>query len=139
MVRKSLTLSAWALAAAGLFALPAVVHAEEIADYTGAQLFKRFCASCHGQQGEGNGPVASSFKTMVPDLTRLARRRGGLFPKDLVRHVIDGSEVKMPHGSRDMPVWGQEFWIAQGADEKARQQTAVLIDRLVDYLATIQR
>jgi mono/diheme cytochrome c family protein len=137
MIRKTAILSV-ALAAAAVLSLPAA-HAEEIADYSGAQLFQRFCASCHGKTAEGNGPVASSFKTMVPDLTHLARRRGGNFPKDLVRRVIDGTEIKMPHGTRDMPVWGREFWIAQGGDEKAREQTAVMIDRLVEYLATLQR
>ena len=138
MFRKTTTLTVLALAA-GMFVLPATSHAQGIADYSGAQLFQRFCASCHGKSGEGNGPVASSFKTMVPDLTRLARRRGGKFPKDLVRRVIDGTEIKMPHGTREMPVWGREFWIAQGGDEKAREQTAAMIDRLVEYLATIQR
>ncbi len=138
MLHKTSCLSVLVLAA-GLFVLPAAAHAEEIGDYSGAQLFQRFCASCHGKTAEGNGPVAGSFKTMVPDLTRLARRRGGKFPTDLVRRVIDGTEITMPHGTREMPVWGREFWIAQGGDEKAREQTAAMIDRLVEYLQTLQR
>jgi mono/diheme cytochrome c family protein len=137
--RNTFRVAAYALTFLGLVAVPAVAGAEEIADYTGAQLFQRFCASCHGKAGEGDGPVASSLKTMVPDLTRISKRRGGQYPQDLVRRIIDGTDVRSPHGSRDMPVWGQEFWQAQGADAKARQQTIQMIDRLVEYVGTIQR
>jgi len=122
-----------------LLCLPVAAGAEEIADYTGPQLFQRYCASCHGKTAEGDGPVAKTFRMDVPDLTRIAKRRGGEFPRDLVRRVIDGTDVKAPHGSREMPVWGQDFWVAQGADDKARQQTSLLIYRLVEYLALLQR
>lgn len=127
------------LACMSLLCLPVAAGAEEIADYTGPQLFQRYCASCHGKTAEGDGPVAKTFRMDVPDLTRIAKRRGGEFPRDLVRRVIDGTDVKAPHGSREMPVWGQDFWVAQGADDKARQQTSLLIYRLVEYLALLQR
>lgn len=139
MREKILSTVAFLLACAGLAALPVAADAEEIADYTGAQLFQRYCASCHGKTAEGDGPVARTFRMEVPDLTRIAKRRGGEFPRDLVRRVIDGTDVKAPHGSREMPVWGQDFWVAQGADDKARQQTSLLIYRLVEYLALLQR
>lgn len=113
--------------------------AEKIADYTGAQAYQRFCASCHGKTGTGDGPVAASLKVQVPDLTTLSRRRAGQFPVALVRRVIDGTEIKAPHGTREMPVWGREFYAAQGADEEARWATAGLLDRLVDYVASIQK
>lgn len=113
--------------------------AEKIADYTGAQAFQRFCASCHGKAGEGDGPVAASLKSEVPDLTTLSRRRAGQFPVALVRRVVDGTEIRAPHGTREMPVWGREFYVVQGADEEARWATAGLLDRLVDYVASIQK
>lgn len=119
-------------------AVPAA-GAEKIADYTGAQAYQRFCASCHGKTGVGDGPVAASLKAQVPDLTLLSRRRGGQFPVALVRRVIDGTEIKAPHGTREMPVWGREFQAAQGADEEARWATAGLLDRLVDHVASIQK
>jgi mono/diheme cytochrome c family protein len=46
---------------------------DPVAGYTGTQLFKRFCASCHGADGAGNGPVAPSIKVMIPDLAELAQ------------------------------------------------------------------
>ena len=139
MLRKPSTLFVCTLSSLLLLTVSAAASAEEISGYTGAQLFQRFCASCHGKTGEGDGPVASSLKTMVPDLTRISKRRGGQYPQELVRRIIDGTDVRSPHGSRDMPVWGQEFWQAQGADAKARQETIQMIDRLVEYVGKIQR
>jgi mono/diheme cytochrome c family protein len=126
-----------ALCVAAMASAPAVM-AEELTTHTGEQLFQRFCSSCHGKKGEGDGPVAATFKSTVPDLSLRARRRGGQFPTDLVRRVIDGRDVKLPHGTRDMPVWGQEFWSAQGANDKARQDATLLIERLITHLVTLQ-
>jgi mono/diheme cytochrome c family protein len=139
VLRRNTSISIWAVVAGWLLMAPVAVQAEEIGDYTGPQLFQRFCASCHGKTAEGDGPAATTFRMQVPDLTRLSKRRGGEFPRDLVRRIIDGTDVKAPHGSREMPVWGQEFWLAQGADEAARQKTNLLIYRLVEYLALLQR
>lgn len=108
-------------------------------DYSGEQLFGRFCASCHGKSGQGDGPVAPSLKVMIPDLQELSKRFGGRFPQDRVREIIDGRAVLPPHGTRPMPVWGYEFE-AQVPEEKPGRETAQnLIDRLVDYLRAIQR
>ena len=45
------------------------------------------------------------------DLTTIARRNGGQFPQELIWELIDGrwSGDGGPHGSREMPVWDQEF------------------------------
>src|SRR5687767_5264322 len=75
---------------------------EELSGYDGEQLFNRFCAACHGKNAEGNGPVAPFFKIAPPDLTRLAKRRGGEFPTEDVRRIIDGRNTKGPHGTRQM-------------------------------------
>ena len=101
------------------------------ASYNGEQLYGRFCASCHGKSGFGDGPVAASFKVLVPDLTRIAQRQGGRFPADRIRRVVDGRDVVGSHGSRLMPVWGEEFQGSGDAD--------VIVGRLVEYLRSIQR
>src|SRR5689334_2078215 len=80
-------------------------HAQDL--YTGAELYRAYCASCHGTTGRGDGPVASSMKVEVPDLTRIAARQGH-FPTEQVRRIIGGRTTLPPHGSRDMPVWGRE-------------------------------
>lgn len=130
------------LLAAGLSAaalLPATAVAEELSSYTGAELYGRFCGSCHGAGGRGDGPVAATMKVEVPDLTRLARRPGG-FPEEQVRRIIDGREVIAAHGRRSMPVWGYEFAGATVAEPDAgAAEAAALIERLVAHLRTLQR
>jgi hypothetical protein len=115
----------------------ACAQAEDLSGYSGAGLYRRLCASCHGSAGHGDGPVASSLKVMVPDLRLLARRHGGQFPDEQVRKIIDGRSVRPPHGARDMPVWGYELrsTLAEGSDER---QADDLIDRLVDFLRSLQ-
>jgi hypothetical protein len=110
-----------------------------LADYSGEELFGRFCASCHGEQAHGDGPVARSLNTVVPDLT-LIRSRYGEFPSMLVRDTIDGRGVDIrAHGTRTMPVWGYEFWIEEGGDVAAQNAVRDAINKLVDYLRSIQR
>jgi hypothetical protein len=107
-------------------------------DYSGGELFDRYCAACHGASGVGDGPVAASLIKQVPDLTRLAERRGGRFPRGEVRDIVDGRSPVLAHGTQQMPVWGREFWVEQGEDIEAERRARSMIDRLIDYLETIQ-
>src|SRR5512139_3682804 len=128
----------------GAAGLSAATHAMAfdaftLADYSGEELFGRFCASCHGEQAHGDGPVARSLNTVVPDLT-LIRARYGEFPAMLIRDTIDGRGVDIrAHGTRAMPVWGYEFWVEEGGDVVAQNAVRDAINKLVDYLRTIQR
>jgi mono/diheme cytochrome c family protein len=126
-------------AVAGLLLAGPVAAAGPFADYTGRQLYDRFCASCHGSAGFGDGPVAPSLKVMVPDLTRMYQRSGGKFPDERVRRIIDGREVYPVHGLRDMPVWGQELWVEGGGGKEADAEARVIVDKLVEYLRSIQQ
>lgn len=118
--------------------LVASCPAEELSGYTGAQLYQRFCASCHGTRGLGDGPVAPSINSMVPDLTQITRRHGGDFPSDQLRRIIDGRAVQPPHGTREMPVWGYEFRRAGASDAPGARSADQLVNRLVEYLRSIQ-
>lgn len=108
-------------------------------DFTGRQLYARFCASCHGEAGFGDGPVAPALQVVVPDLTRMYQRNSGTFPEERVRRIIDGRQVYPVHGSRFMPVWGQELWLEEGANPQAAAEVGRMVDRLVDYLRSIQQ
>jgi mono/diheme cytochrome c family protein len=119
-----------------LFAAP--VSAQSFADYSGRDLFMRFCASCHGANGTGDGPVGQGLAVMVPDLTRLARRYGNHIDQVKLREIIDGRSVVIAHGTRTMPVWGYEFWVEEGADVKAEASVRIIVDKLIDYLRSIQ-
>src|SRR5580704_492964 len=71
--------------------------------------FVRYCASCHGEDGKGNGPLASMLNPKPSDLTQLAKQNKGVFPALQVADVIDGRKVVQGHGTSDMPVWGERF------------------------------
>jgi mono/diheme cytochrome c family protein len=123
------------LAAAGMSA----AIAEDLSTSSGAQLFARYCASCHGKGGEGDGPVAPFFKLLPPDLTRISRRSGGTFPAERVRRIIDGRESTPPHGAREMPVWGLEFQMTAPQPAAASAAAEASITRLVEHLRSIQK
>lgn len=117
------------LAAAPLMAQPAPAP-------NGAALFRAHCASCHGPQGTGNGPLAPALRRVPPDVTLLSQQNGGVFPEARVRRIIDGRDVQS-HGSRDMPVWGEELKLAQ--DGANAPSVSVRIDALTRFIASIQQ
>ena len=102
----------------------------------GGYLFKTYCATCHGTSARGDGPLADSMRRKPANLTEIAKRNKGTFPKDMVFNVIDG-RVKVPgHGGPDMPVWGDAFMrTAESVDEASVKHR---IQALVDYLETVQ-
>src|SRR5262245_22533279 len=106
---------------------------------SGVEMYQRLCASCHGVEGRGDGPVAPLIKLRVPDLTHIAHRDGGEFPTEDVRRTIDGRWDRPAHGARDMPVWGWQLYDASSADAQRERATVdAMINRLVEYLRSIQ-
>jgi hypothetical protein len=75
---------------------------------------------------------------MVPDLTQITRRHGGIFPAEQLERIIDGRAVQPPHGPREMPVWGYEFRSAGASETPGPQSADELVRRLVDYLRSLQ-
>jgi mono/diheme cytochrome c family protein len=115
-----------------------LAYGQGFATSSGVELFQRFCAACHGPEGRGDGPVASSLAVLVPDLTEISERFGNRFPAAEIREIIDGRSLVIAHGTRYMPVWGYEFWAEEGADIVAEGEARIMINRLVDYLRSIQ-
>ena len=102
---------------------------------TGAQLFRTYCASCHGETARGTGPLSTQMTRPVPDLTAYTVRNGGVFPGERVRQIIEG-RGPAAHGDRTMPVWGAVFSRqAPGTDDAAARR----IDALVAHLRSIQQ
>jgi mono/diheme cytochrome c family protein len=133
-MRRAATVALFLFVACG----PAIA-AGPFADYTGRQLYQRFCASCHGDGGYGDGPVASALKVLVPDLTRLFQRSGGKFPEERVRRIVDGRQAYPVHGTRYMPVWGQEFLVEEGATPAAEAESRRAVDKLVEHIRSMQQ
>jgi mono/diheme cytochrome c family protein len=109
---------------------------ERAGEDLGAQLFRTYCAACHGPAGGGDGPVARQLLEAPRDLTRFAERNGGVFPGDRIYDIIDGRGIRA-HGSGEMPVWGDVFSGSPiGLDERGARQR---IEAIVAYLRAIQR
>jgi len=100
--------------------------------------FKQYCASCHGMDGTGDGPVAPSLRTKPTDLTLLSKNNGGVFPERVVYDSIDGTKSVAAHGSREMPVWGYPTRFQPGT-EFTREEIDIKINLLVDYVKSIQK
>jgi mono/diheme cytochrome c family protein len=100
----------------------------------GPDLYRAYCASCHGTDAKGNGPVSPVLIAKAPDLTTIAKRNGGVFPSQRVRKIIAGDEIIVSHGTREMPVWGPIFHQV----EEDRDYGEVRLQKLTDYLRSLQ-
>jgi mono/diheme cytochrome c family protein len=107
----------------------------------GRLTYQLSCAICHGSSGHGDGEMAGALTVPAPDLTQLARRNGGPFPRDRVRAVIEGGSERTEHGGQ-MPAWGliflKDFETVPGAVRDAGALVRQRIDSLVVYLEAIQ-
>ena len=108
----------------------------------GGNDYQTYCASCHGPDGQGNGPVAEFLALTPANLTKLSRNNGGIFPAERLAQIIDGRREVKIHGPRDMPVWGDWFDAeAEAPGLRASEREIVVHERiaaLVAYLKTIQ-
>jgi mono/diheme cytochrome c family protein len=75
----------------------------------GKSEFQSSCASCHGIDGKGSGPLSAQLKVPAPDLTILARRNNGALPLNAIYEMIDGRKMVAAHGVREMPIWGKQY------------------------------
>jgi mono/diheme cytochrome c family protein len=100
---------------------------------SGQEMFKTYCATCHGIGGKGDGPAASALKKTPADLTQLSRKHDGKFPDASVSAKLKA--VDQPaHGSKEMPVWGPLLSSVSrdGAEAQLR------VSNLVKYIESIQ-
>jgi mono/diheme cytochrome c family protein len=101
----------------------------------GQELFKFYCANCHGMDAKGR-PASPAMRTASADLTQLAARNGGIFPRDRVIAVIKhGSPATPAHGPKNMPVWGAIFRSMEPSDTLVE----IRIENLVRYLESLQQ
>lgn len=122
--------------AAGMLVVWLATPAHAADDDLGARLYFNHCAACHGENGEGGGPVAATINLAMPNLRSLAQRNGGAFPTAAVTAYIDGRSMPAAHGERQMPIWGDVFRGAeQGTSERTTRRR---IAALVDLIASMQ-
>lgn len=102
----------------------------------GKIIYQRYCGSCHGTAGRGDGPLAPDLRVPPTDLTLLAAKSRGRFPIDAVARAIDGRQTTRGHGAPDMPVWGEIFPKTKGTDAPSVQSA---VGRIAHYLWSIQK
>jgi mono/diheme cytochrome c family protein len=102
---------------------------------TGRDMFKQYCAACHGLDAKGHGPASVSLKVTPANLTTLSKRHGGEFPYDLVTNVLRFGPGIAAHGSSDMPTWGPIFQYMDNYNQTVVQKR---IKNLCDYIASLQ-
>lgn len=121
----------------GVLAVASQAAAQDVT--TGAELYQHYCATCHGTDATGHGPMAGVLVIQPPDLTKLAGE-DGVFPTARVVARIDGRDPLVSHGS-PMPVYGPYF---DGQDTSMKTPagqpilTSQPIVDLVAYLETLQ-
>ncbi len=102
---------------------------------SGQEMFTAYCASCHGQDGKGDGPAAPALKTPPANLTQLTAKNGK-FPELQVAQAIKGDGTIAAHGSKEMPVWGPVFLYLAHHDPAVMQ---LRVRNLTKYIESIQR
>jgi mono/diheme cytochrome c family protein len=103
---------------------------------SGAEMFKSYCAACHGADAKGNGPATPGLKVPPPDLTTLAKRHDGKYPDAYVITVLHHGAAPI-HGSADMPIWGPVFG-SVGLQGQDSGEVALRISNLNGYLESLQ-
>jgi mono/diheme cytochrome c family protein len=76
---------------------------------SGTQMFKDYCASCHGVDGRGHGPAVMFLKAPPPDLRTMAQRNNGKYPAAKVGSMLRFGPGSKAHGALHMPTWGPLF------------------------------
>ena len=102
---------------------------------SGVEMFKAYCATCHGVDGKGGGPAAAALKVPPSDLT-LLKQKSGKFPSANVAQILEGSNGIRAHGSTEMPLWGPIFHsLSPGNDSVAKLRIA----NLTKYIESMQK
>ena len=124
-----------ALGWAALSTPPQTTPARE--DYnSGAYLYRAFCASCHGERGRGDGPVADLTDPRASDITVLQRNAGGVFPRVRVLGVLDGSVRLKGHDGPAMPNWSRVLRKTEGDDERIVRKR---LEAIVAHVESLQQ
>jgi len=124
-----------ALIAILVFSRVALAAGSDVSD--GKRYFVKYCASCHGVNGDGHGPVAPELSKPPTNLRLLAEKYGMPLPAARLASMIDGRSAVRAHGNREMPVWGEKLY-QLGEGERGDTGVSEVIGKIVAYLDTIQ-
>jgi mono/diheme cytochrome c family protein len=139
----------WVMVASITVSFSAVALAQDLD--AGKLEFQSSCATCHGIDGKGKGPLSEQLRVAPADLTVLAKKNDGVFPVNAVYETIYGIKRIIAHGPPDMPIWGFRYfarntapgskkpghYVELSSDLDAIARTRMLA--VIDYLNRIQQ
>jgi len=105
---------------------------------SGAQMWKDYCAACHGKSGAGDGPAVDILKSPPQDLTLMAKRNNGKFPSDHFASVLRFGSAGHVHGTSDMPLWGPLFRSLH-PEPGSENLVELRIHNLSEYVKSLQQ
>jgi mono/diheme cytochrome c family protein len=118
-----------ALAGAGVLILAVCTAARAVEPPShAAAAYARYCASCHGAGGKGDGPAAGALVPPPTDLTK------SCLPRAALMRVIDGRRTIRAHGDAKMPVWGRVFEQELGGSGRQHRQALREVQALAEYV-----
>lgn len=107
---------------------------------SGRSDFTELCAPCHGSSGRGDGEMAPGLAHPPADLTRLAKRHGGVFPMAYVMSKIWGYEKGGAPGAL-MPKFGALMdgpTVLVDTGDGIQTPTPLRLVEIANYIASIQ-
>jgi len=115
-------------------------------DALGRQEFMLNCAQCHGTDGTGGGVIAGFLNVEPPDLTLIARDNVGEIPFEALYGIVSGGTATGPHGTQEMPAWGDRFSVEalrslgfRLSPEERAQYAESRILAVIAYIDSIQQ
>ena len=112
-----------------------VIPVNKTSPTDGKQMYTNYCAPCHGVDGKGKGPAASSLKARPTNLTELQKDNQGKFPDTHIVAILQFGANVPAHGSATMPIWGP---ILGTMNQQNAQEKQLRISNLSRYLESIQ-
>lgn len=134
---RNVLIAGWALAALGLVAC---APDEMPGAGDGRALFVEYCATCHGEDAKGDGPMARAMEVPPKNLTLISLRHGDTFPRAKVLSTIDGyarSDLDGP----GMPEFGELLrgdLVPLDTGDGTMTPTPRKMVALLEYLESIQ-
>jgi Cytochrome c len=104
---------------------------------SGKQMYKDYCAVCHGMDGKGDGPAVQFLQAAPPDLTTMGKRYNERNVTLRVNTVLRFGTGRKARGTLDCPLWGDLFYELEnrnGHPDIAKMR----ISNLSEYVQSMQ-
>jgi mono/diheme cytochrome c family protein len=106
-----------------------------ISSTSGSEMYKVYCAGCHGKDGRAKTRSARFCVVPPSDLTLLALRNRGVYPALRISRVLHEGTGKRVRGQGYMPVWEP---LLTSMNAESPEVTELRIHNLTHFVKTLQ-